>query len=59
MKDEYSTLLPLSNVESNLATIIPNANGDTFNGAILTGVLDLARKLKWSVLNVAEVNTCI
>lgn len=54
-ENEQSTLIPLPAKEARIAAILPNAQGDTYNGAIMAGIKDLARKLNWEVLNVVEV----
>lgn len=54
-ENEQSTLIPLSAKEARIGAILPNAQGDTYNGAIMTGIRDLATKLNWEVLNVVEV----
>ncbi|CEP15224.1 hypothetical protein [Parasitella parasitica] len=54
LDNEQSTLIPLSAKEARIGVILPNAQGDTYNGAIMTGIKDLATKLSWKVLNVVE-----
>jgi hypothetical protein len=56
MANEYSTLIPTKPDDSDIAVILANTNGDTFNGNIMTGIQDLARKLRWGILNASEVS---
>jgi hypothetical protein len=55
MKNELSTLIPIKAKGEKIAAILPNAQGDTYNGAIIAGMNDLAGKLKWDLLNTVEV----
>ncbi|KAI8391178.1 uncharacterized protein BYT42DRAFT_602084 [Radiomyces spectabilis] len=54
IENEQTTLIPLSEQNAYVGTIIHNARGDTYNGALMVGAHDLARKLNWTILNSLE-----
>ena len=55
MENEQTTLLPLNDKNSAVGAIVPNTRGDTYNGALMAGAQDLARKINWTISNEIEV----
>ncbi|KAI8968049.1 hypothetical protein BDF20DRAFT_205332 [Mycotypha africana] len=53
-QNEQTTLIPLKEKDAKVGAIVPNSEGDSYNGAILAGFRELATRLNWHVWNVVE-----
>lgn len=55
LESEQNSLLNIDQKDGSVGALVPNARGDTYNAAMLSGVAALSQKLNWTIANTMEV----
>ncbi|KAG2235247.1 hypothetical protein INT48_004714 [Thamnidium elegans] len=51
LQNEQNSLMNINDKFGSIGAIVPNTRGDTYNAAMMAGVVNLAHKLNWTVIN--------
>jgi hypothetical protein len=55
LQTEQNSLININDKSGSVGALVPNTQGDTYNAAMMAGVVNLAHKLNWTVSNTMEV----
>lgn len=55
LQNEKNSLININDKLGSVGALVPNTYGDTYNAAMMAGVVSLAHKLNWTVSNTLEV----